>query len=47
MQVARETVLTERTKDGTISSEIHIKKRKLVVKEIFFQAFSSRYFAVK
>jgi hypothetical protein len=41
MQEARETVLIERTKDGTISSKIHIKKRKLVVKELVCHALSS------
>lgn len=47
MQEARETVLIERTKDGTISSKIHIKKQKIVVKELVCHALSSRYFAVK
>jgi hypothetical protein len=47
MQEARETVFIERTKDGTISSKIHIKKRKLVVKELVCHALSSIYFPVK
>ncbi|MEN9442663.1 MAG: hypothetical protein RLZ33_2740 [Bacteroidota bacterium] len=41
MQEARETVLIERTKEGTISSKFHIKKRKFVVKELVFHALSS------